>query len=109
MRLFKGQIEVRETDIIKVYKYYLEVVDKNGNRTYYENDEYWSKREFDKNGNVTYYENSDKFWKKREFDENDSETYSEDSYGKIIDNRFKEMTVAEIEKELGYKNKIKGE
>ena len=109
MKLFKGQVEVKETDTIKVYKDYLEVLDKNGNRFYYENDEYWAKREYDKQGNITYFENSNKYREKREFDKNGDVTYFENSKGIIIDNRFKEMTVAEIEKELGYKIKIKGE
>lgn len=131
MKLFKGQIEVRETDIVKVDSDYLTVFDKNGNMTYLENsgeywekfefdkngketyyedsDEYWAKREYDKNGNVTYYEDSDEYWEKREFDKNGNRIYFENSYGTIIDNRAKEMTVSEIEKELGYKIKIKGE
>lgn len=84
MKLFTGQVEVRETDIIKVYQGWLEVRDKNGNEIYYENSgEYWEKRESDENGNVTYYENSN---------------------GNIIDNRLKEITIEELTK-MGYKLK----
>ena len=93
MKLFKGQIEVRETDIVKIYSDYLTVFDKNGKMIYLENDKYWVKREFDKNGNTTYLENSKKYWEKREFDENSNEKYYENSYGIIIDKRFKEMTI----------------
>lgn len=110
MRLFKGQIEVKETDTIKVYRDFLKVFDKNGNRTYYENsDEFWINKEFDKNGNVTFYETSDEYWVKCEFDENNNRTYFENSKGHIMDNRPKELTIEEIEKLLGFKIKIKGE
>lgn len=98
MKLFTGKIEVKETDTIKVNQYYLEVFDKNCNRTYYEDSNYWSKREFDKNGNEKYFENSKGDWEKREYDENNNRTYFENSNGKIIDNRLKQLTIEEQKK-----------
>ena len=65
MKLFRGQIEVRETDTIKAYRNCLRVFDKNGYMIYYENEKFWSKREFDKNGKETYYKDSNKYWVKR--------------------------------------------
>lgn len=32
--------------------------DTYGNKTYYEDDDFWYRREYDSNGNETYYENS---------------------------------------------------
>jgi hypothetical protein len=57
------------------------------------------------NGNLRYYENSNGFWCKYELYENGSERYYENSSGEIRDNRVKEMTIAEAEKE--FKIKIK--
>jgi hypothetical protein len=57
----------------------------------------------DKNGNVLYAENSNGYWYKRERDENGNERYYENSDGVIRDNRVKEMTISEAEKQFNIK------
>lgn len=104
MKLFKGKVEVKETDTVKVHQDYLTVFDKNGKMIYLENDKYWVKREFDKNGNTTYLINSKKYWEIREFDKNSNEKYYENIHGLIIDKRFKEITIDELTK-IEYKLK----
>ena len=37
----------------------IEIKDANGNETYYEESDYWCKREHDDKGKATYYEDSD--------------------------------------------------
>ncbi|KFZ25808.1 MAG: hypothetical protein KQ78_01764 [Candidatus Izimaplasma bacterium HR2] len=116
---------------IKYFDDYLEILDENNNRIYYENsydywtkreydecnneiyfensDKYWFRKEFDKNNNQIYFEDSDRFWIKREFDKNNNEIYYENSRGIIIGNRPKEVkqyTVAELEKLLNQKIEI---
>jgi hypothetical protein len=59
----------------------------------------------DKNGKLLYAEDSYGYWSKCERDENGNVRYYENSNGKIIDNRVKEMTISEAEKE--FKIKIK--
>ena len=81
-----------------------------GNQTYAENSNgYWFKREYDSNGNRTYYENSNWYWYKSEFDSEGNRTYYENSYGDkegISKNPIKELTIEQIQNELGYKIKI---
>lgn len=77
--------------------------DTNGNPTHYENKNgYWEKREYDAKGNQIRYEDSDGFWTKRQYNVNGGEIYYENSYGKIRDNRPKqvELTLAEIASKL---------
>ena len=60
----------------------VEIVDDNGNVTYYEDSNGWRRKcEFDGNGRQTYYEDSNKFWSKREYDTNGHQTYFEDNNG----------------------------
>ena len=78
--------------------------DAHGNEIYWENSHgLWSKREYDTNGNLIRYENSDGFWSKSERDAHGNEIYYEDSYGKIIDNRPKqvELTLQQIADKIG--------
>jgi len=78
--------------------------DKNGNLLYYEHsDNFWFKYELDEEGNERYFENSDGFWSKYELDENGDELYFENSDGLIRDNRVKEMTKEEAEKQFKIK------
>jgi hypothetical protein len=78
--------------------------DENGNERYFENSYgYCHKRERDEYGNVRYYEDSHGYW--YELDKNGYERYFENSKGEIRDNRVKEMTIAEAEKQ--FKIKIK--
>jgi hypothetical protein len=68
--------------------------DSNGNKIYFENsDGYWVKYKFNSNGNRIYFENSKGYWVKREFNSNGKFIYYEDNYGKIIDNRPKEVVL----------------
>lgn len=92
----------KELDI----QYPIILKDKDGNEVYFEaSDGYLAKREY-ADGKVVCYETSD-CWLKREYVAG-KEVYYEDSDGYIIDNRVKakDMTVAEIEAELGYKVKV---
>jgi hypothetical protein len=57
----------------------------------------------DKNGKLLYAEDSYNYWSKCERDENGNVRYYENSNGKIIDNRVKEMTISEAEKEFKIK------
>jgi hypothetical protein len=60
----------------------IDIEDKDGNRTYYENSSgFWARREYDKDSNRTYYETSDGFWVSYKRDKNGNETYREDSDG----------------------------
>jgi hypothetical protein len=60
----------------------IDIEDKDGNRTYYENSSgFWARREYDKDGNRTYYETSDGFWVSYKRDKKGNETYFEDSNG----------------------------
>jgi hypothetical protein len=91
---------------LNIKEFPFEIEDKNGKLLYYEfSDNYWCKYERDEDGNARYYENSEGCWYKRERDENGHERYYEDSNGEIRDNRVKEMTKEEAEKE--FKIKIK--
>ena len=91
-------------------QYPIEIKDKDGNVVYTENSYgFWIKREFDSKGNQTYSENSNGYWCKSEFDSRGNETYYEDSYGHkegTSKNSIKELTVEQIQNELGYKIKI---
>jgi hypothetical protein len=83
------------------YKY---EYDENGNVRHYEDSSgYWYKSERDENGYERYYEDSSGYWYKRERDENGYERYYENSYGEIRDNRVKEMTISEAEKQFKIK------
>ena len=78
----------------------LEILDKNGNLTYWENSfGFWSKYEYDSQGNEIYYEDSNGYWVKWEYDSNGNVIYFENSDGEITDNRPKpyEDKVIEIE------------
>lgn len=55
--------------------------DTYGNKTYYEDDDFWYRREYDSNGNETYYENSNVYWCKSEYDANGNKTYFESCKG----------------------------
>ena len=57
----------------------------------------------DKNGKLLYAENSYGHWCKREYDKEGKERYYENSSGEIRDNRVKEMTKEEAEKEFKIK------
>ena len=57
----------------------------------------------DNKGNILYFENSDGYWCKYEYDEQGNEIYFENSDGTIMDNRIKEMTKEEAEKEFKIK------
>ena len=57
----------------------------------------------DKKGNVIYYESSTGYWLKYEYDKQGNELYYENSEGIIIDNRVKEMTKEEAEKQFKIK------
>ena len=60
----------------------IEIEDKNGNQTYYENsDGSWYRYEYDENGKETYYETSKGYWERFEYDKNGKETYCENSDG----------------------------
>jgi len=84
--------------------------DEKDNEIYYEGSNgYWIRWECNEKGNVIYCEDSKGYWEKSEYDKEGNRSYFEDSYGKIIDERVKELTIEEIEKLLGYKIKIKGE
>jgi YD repeat-containing protein len=78
--------------------------DEKGNLIYYESSNGdWSRYEYDKQGNLIYRENSIGYWERYEYDEKGNELYYENSYGTIIDNRIKEMTKEEVEKEFKIK------
>jgi hypothetical protein len=80
------------------------IKDKNGKLLYFENSyNFWYKREYDENGDERYCENSNGYWYKCEYYENGNVRYYEDSDGTIRDNRVKEMTIAEAEKEFKVK------
>ena len=83
--------------------------DQNNNVVYYEDsDASWFKQEYDQNINVVYYKDSNDYWFKKEYDQNNNVVYFEDPRGIIKDNRpkKKELTIEEIEKQLGYSIKI---
>ena len=71
---------------------------------------------YNKKGNAIYYEDSNGYWAKWENDKKGNMIYYKNSEGIIIDERvsmeigrnYKELTIEEIEKLLGYKIKIKG-
>jgi hypothetical protein len=68
----------------------LEIRDKNGNLTYWENSfGFWSKYEYDSQGNEIYFENSNGDWGKWEWDSQGNRIYYENSKGEIIDHRPK--------------------
>jgi hypothetical protein len=91
---------------LNIKKFPFRIKDKNGKLLYYEDSYgFWCKYERDENGNERYFENSDGAWYKCELDENGYELYYENSYGVIRDNRVKEMTIAEAEKEFNIKIK----
>ena len=86
------------------------VYDEKGNEIYRENSNgFWVKWEYDEKGKQIYVENRNGYWVKSEYDEKGNRIYFENRYGKILDEREKELTIEEIEKLLGYKIKIKGE
>ena len=103
-------IELNGTYNVIYYITSFVVYDERGRAIYFEDsDGYWVKSEYNEKGNELYSENSDGFWVKSEYDEKDKRTYYKDSYGKIIVERVKELTIEQIENLLGYKIKIKGE
>jgi hypothetical protein len=109
MKMFKCQIELKGNYTLNVRDSEFEVLDEKGNLIYGENSNgYWEKRKFDEQGNRIYWVNSDGYWNKREYDEQENEVYYENSDGVIIDKRpnAKELTIAEIEKLLGYQIKV---
>jgi len=55
----------------------IEIRDANGNLTYYEDIDGWSKWEFDAKGNETYWGDSDDNWVRTERDANGNETCRE--------------------------------
>jgi REP element-mobilizing transposase RayT len=57
----------------------------------------------DKQGNIIYFESSTGHWAKYERDKQWNEIYYEDSFGEIRDNRVKEMTKEEAEKQFKIK------
>ena len=76
----------------------LEILDKNGNKIYWENsDGFWYKREYNSKGNQIYGEGSDGYWVKYEYDSRGIQIYYENSNGEIIDNRPKPCQNKEIE------------
>ena len=109
-------IEIKDKDGDVVYYensdgfWYKKEFDSDGNLTYYKRSNGdWFKREYDSKGNLTYFENSDGFWTKRQYDSKGNQTYYENSNGHkecIYKNPIKELTVEQIQNELGYKIKI---
>ena len=76
---------------------FLEIKDKNGKTTYWENSSgYWIKREYNSRGNCIYREYSNGFWVKNEWDSQDNRIFYEDSDDKIEDNRPKPCEGKEI-------------
>ena len=78
--------------------------DTNGNAIYYEDSNgFWSKWQYDTNGKLIYCEYSNGDWYKFEYDTNGNKIYYENSYGRIIDERPKEVIVSmdEIADKMG--------
>ena len=81
--------------------------DSNGNELTYKNsDGYWNETTYDSNGNELTYKNSYGFWEERTFDSNGNQLTYKDSNGFTRAFSIKELTIKEIQKELGYKIKI---
>ena len=86
MKMFKGQIEWKDSYRLIDFIYWFSVYDVNDNEIYFESDS--------------------GFWYKREYDENCNEIYFKDSKGFIVDSRPKKKVTIELTKEQ--LNKIKG-
>jgi hypothetical protein len=89
---------------LNIKKFPFKIKDKNGNVRYFENSNgFWHKYELDENGNLRFFEDSSGYWGKYELDEEGNERYYENSSGEIRDNRVKEMTKEEAEKQFKIK------
>ena len=102
---------IKVNKLFKKYNIEINILDENNNKIYCENSNgFWIKYEYDENNNEIYYENSNNYWIKREFNENNNVMYYESSIrGITLDKRkktIKELTMKDLEKELGYKVKI---
>ena len=110
-------IKLEGTYKVIYYDTYFKVYNKKGNVIYFEEcNGYWAKWEYDKKGDMICFESSNGYWAKWENDKKGNMIYYKNSEGIIIDERvsmeigrnYKELTIEEIEKLLGYKIKIKG-
>ena len=81
--------------------------DSNGNELTYKNSNgFWSERTHDSNGNELTFKDSNGYWCESTYDSNGNELTYKNSDGVTRGFDAKELTVEEIQKELGYKIKI---
>ena len=102
-----GKYLLKNNDTIRIYKECFEILDKKGNRVYYESlFGGWIKTTFDINGEISYI-NDTGYWRKSLYNSNSNLIYLEDSInGVTVDKRKKEMTIEEVEELLGFAIKI---
>jgi len=88
--------------------YWYEITyDENGNAITFKNSNgYWYEHTYDENGKELTYRNSNGYWHESTYDENGNDLTYKNSNGYERGFDCKELTIEEIQKELGYKIKI---
>lgn len=76
MKTIAQQLNIKEFPFV--------VEDSNGNITYIEDEDGWTKREFDSNGNLIHVKRSDGYWRKQEWDADDNLVYTENNIDGIV-------------------------